>query len=53
MQATVAQNPAAMKNGATSVYTYRREGDVLTLTQIRTHSGPSANPITVKLTRVE
>ena len=53
MQATVAKNPAAMKNGATSVYTYRREGDVLTLTQVRTHAGPSANPITVKLTRVE
>ena len=53
MQATVAKNPAAMKNGATSVYTYRREGDVLTLTQVRTHAGPSANPITVTLTRVE
>ncbi len=53
MQAAVAKNPAAMNNGATSVYTYRREGDVLTLTQVRTHAGPSANPITVKLTRVE
>ena len=53
MQATVAKNPAAMKQGATSVYTYHREGDVLTLTQVRTHAGPSANPITVKLTRVE
>ena len=53
MQATVAKNPAAMKKGATSVYTYRREGDVLTLTQVRTHAGPSSNPITVKLTRVE
>jgi hypothetical protein len=51
MQATVAKNPAAMKNGATSVYTYRRDGDMLTLTQIRTHAGP--NPVTVKLTRVE
>jgi hypothetical protein len=53
MQATVAKNPAAMKHGATSVYTYRRDGDVLTLTQIRTLAGPSANPITVKLARVE
>ena len=35
MQATVAMNPAAMKHGATSVYTYRRDGDVLTLTQIQ------------------
>ena len=53
MRATVAKNPAAMAPGATSVYTYRREGDVLTLTQLRTHAGPVANPITVKLTRVE
>jgi hypothetical protein len=53
MQATVAKNPAAMKKGAASVYTYRREGDVLTLTQVRTHAGPSANAVTVKLTRVE
>jgi hypothetical protein len=53
MQATVAKNPAAMKKGATSVYTYRLEGDLLTLTQVRTHAGPTSNPITVKLTRVE
>jgi hypothetical protein len=53
MQATVAKNPAAMKKGATSVYTYSREGDVLTLTQVRTHAGPSSNPTTVKLTRIE
>jgi hypothetical protein len=53
MRATVAKNPAVMTPGASSVYTYRREGDVLTLTQVRTHAGPSANPIAVKLTRVE
>jgi hypothetical protein len=53
MQARVAKNPAAMKNGATSVYTYLREGNVLTLTQVRSHTGPIANPITVKLIRIE
>ena len=53
MQATVAKNPAAMTNGATSVYTYQRDGDTLTLTQVRTHSGPSPAPVTVKLARVE
>ena len=53
MHATVAKNPAAMAPGASSVYTYRREGNLLTLTQVRTHAGPSSNPITVKLTRVE
>jgi len=53
MQATVAKNPAAMMNGATSVYTYQRNGDSLTLTQTRTPSGPSAAPVTIKLARVE
>src|SRR5262245_2177457 len=53
MQATVAKNPAAMTNGATSVYTYQRNGDTLTLTQIRTHSGQSPTPVTIKLVRVE
>ena len=53
MQATVAKNPAAMTNGATSVYTYQRNGDTLILTQTRTPSGPSAAPATIKLLRVE
>jgi hypothetical protein len=53
MRATVAKNPAAMRDGAASVYTYRRQGDTLTLTEVRTASGPSAQPITVTLTRVE
>ena len=53
MHATVAKNPAAMQDGASSVYTYRREGDTLTLTEVRTPAGPSAQPITVTLTRVE
>ena len=53
MQALVAKNPAAMTKGATSVYTYQRDGDTLTLTQVRTHVGPSPAPVTVKLVRVE
>ena len=53
MQASVAKNPAAMKPGAQSVFTYRREGDFLILTQLRTPAGPSPDPITIKLTRVE
>jgi len=53
MQALVAKNPAAMTRGATSVYTYQRSGDTLTLTQTRTPSGSSAMPITIKLVRVE
>ena len=53
MQATVSKNPSAMTKGAVSVYTFRRDGNTLTLTQVRTHAGPSPNPITVTLTRVE
>jgi hypothetical protein len=53
MHATVAKNPAAMTSGASSVYIYRREGGLLTLTQVRGPAGPIANSITVKLTRVE
>src|SRR5262249_30324481 len=52
-QALVAKNPAAMTNGATSVLTFERTGDTLTLTQIRTPSGPSALRETIKLARVE
>jgi len=53
MQATVAKNPAAMKPGAVSVYTWQRDGNTLTLTQVRTYSGSTSNPVTVKLARVE
>ena len=53
MQAIVSKNPSAMTKGAVSVYAFRRDGDTLTLTQIRTHAGPSSNPITIKATRVE
>lgn len=53
MHATVAKNPAVMAPGAASVYTYRREGDVLTLTQVRTSAGATSYPVTVKLTRIE
>jgi Lipocalin-like domain len=53
MHATVAKNPAAMTSGASSVYTYRRNGNRLTLEQVRTAAGPSASPVTITLTRVE
>jgi hypothetical protein len=53
MTATVAKNPAAMKPGASNVFTYQRDGDLLTLTQVRSHGGPSRNPITIKLTRID
>ena len=53
MRVTVAKNPAAMRDGASSVYTYRRQGDTLTLTEVRTPAGPSPLAVTVTLTRVE
>jgi hypothetical protein len=53
MRATVAKNPAAMREGASSVYRYRRQGDTLILTEVRTPAGPSAQPMIVTLTRVE
>jgi hypothetical protein len=53
MRAMVAKNPAAMANGAASVFTYRRNGDTLVLTQVRTPAGPSAVPMTITLSRVE
>jgi len=53
MQASVAKSPAAMTTGATSVLSYQRSGDTLTLTQLRTPSGPSPAPVTIKLVRVE
>ena len=53
MHATVAKNPAAMMPGASSVFTYTRDGDLLTLKEVLADAGPSANGITVTLSRVE
>ena len=53
MQAAVAKNPTDMNTGATSAYTYKHDGAMLLLTQLRTPAGPSKYPITVKLARVE
>ena len=53
MQAMVAKNPATMRPGAPSVYTYQRHGDLLTLTQVRSAGLSSPNPATITLSRVE
>jgi len=53
MRPTVAKNPAAMRDGASSVYTYRREGDRLTLTQISIPNGSRQPTVTVTFMRVE
>ena len=49
----VAKNPAAMAPGAFTIYTIKLQGDTLWLTEQRTQRGPVANPITVKMVRVE
>ena len=53
LRPTVAKNPAAMAGGAFTVMSYRLDGNVLTVTQVRNQNGPSPNPSTIKLTRVE
>ena len=50
---TVAKNPAAMEPDVSIVYQYKLEGNELTLTAQRDRTGPVANPLTVKLVRLE
>ena len=49
----VAKYPNAMHAGNSGTSTLKLEGKTLVLTQVSTQSGPVANPITLKLTRVE
>ena len=49
----IAKNPAAMAPNVSIVYSYKLEGDSLTLTAQRDRNGPVANPFTVKLSRIE
>lgn len=49
----VSKNPAAMASDVTMIYSYRLEGDTLTVTAQRDRNGPVANPVTVKLVRIE
>ena len=53
MRPMVAKNPAAMSNGAFSVYSYKVEGNTITLTEQRNQKGPIASPATIKAVRVE
>lgn len=49
----VAKSPGYMKEGTWSAYAMKVDGNTLTLTSDSSNSGPSKNPITYKLTRVE
>jgi hypothetical protein len=53
LRPVVSKNPAAMAPGVTIVYTYKLEGDTLTLTAQTDRNGLVANPFTVKLVRIE
>ncbi len=53
MRPIAAKNPAVTDPGAFITYSYKRDGDTLIVTQQRNQDGPFANPVTVKLARIE
>jgi hypothetical protein len=53
MRPIASKNPAVMGPGVFITYSYKLEGDTLSLTQQRNQNGPFANPFTLKLQRVE
>ena len=53
MRPIASKNPAVMGPGVFISYSYKLEGDTLSLTQQRNQNGPFANPFTLKLIRVE
>jgi hypothetical protein len=53
MRPIASKNPAVMGPGVFISYSYRLDGDTLSLTQQRNQNGPFANPFTLRLARVE
>ena len=53
MRPIVAKNPAAMSNGAFSVYSYKVEGNSMTVSTQRNQNGPITSSVTIKLARIE
>ncbi len=53
MRPIAAKNPAVMGPGVFITYSYKLDGDTLSLTQQRNQNGPFASPYTLKLVRVE
>jgi len=49
----VAKSPGYMKDGTWTTYLVKMDGGTMTITSESTNSGPSANPTTFKLIRVE
>jgi hypothetical protein len=53
MRPIASKNPAVMGPGVFITYSYKLDGDTLSLTQQRNQTGPFANPFSFKLVRVE
>jgi hypothetical protein len=53
MRPIAAKNPAVMGPGVFITYSYKLDGDTMWVTQQRNQTGPFANPVTVKVVRVE
>ena len=53
MRPIASKNPAVMGPGVFITYSYKLDGNTLSLTQQRNQNGPFANPFTLKLVRVE
>ena len=53
MRPIAAKNPAVMSPGVFITYSYKLDGDTMWVTQQRNQNGPFANPVTVKVVRIE
>ncbi len=53
MRPIAAKNPAVMGPGVFITYSYKLDGNTMWVTQQRNQNGPFANPVTVKVVRVE
>ena len=53
MRPIASKNPAVMGPGVFITYSYKLDGDTLSLTQQRNQNGPITNPFALKLVRVE
>jgi hypothetical protein len=53
MRPIASKNPAVMGPGVFITYSYKVDGDTLSLTQQSNQNGPFANPFSLKLVRVE
>ena len=53
MRPIASKNPAVMGPGVFVTYSFKLDGDTLSLTQQRNQSGPFTSPFTLKLVRVE